>query len=183
MTCGEERNSTGSPCMRTKSEIEKPANGRVGAEAARRHVWQWQMPLARGSPSTLYRMVPHRQPPSLIAAPPLRMLPRTMYIRQLRGGRCRPPFTHECSSAWQVLDPARAEIGGKTLCANLNNSTPRSRPKRFNGLRHAQFQCDCPLWFELDTLDYHAPLWLSILELTDFHRRTYRTALARALAH
>jgi hypothetical protein len=34
MTCGDERNSTGSPCLRTKSEIEKPAKGRVGAGSA-----------------------------------------------------------------------------------------------------------------------------------------------------
>jgi hypothetical protein len=52
MTGADERNSTGAPRVIANFSARNTTNGSDGADALLRHVSQWQMPLASGSPST-----------------------------------------------------------------------------------------------------------------------------------
>jgi hypothetical protein len=51
VTGADERNSTGVPRVIANCAARKTTNGSEGADAALRHVSQWQMPLVSGSPS------------------------------------------------------------------------------------------------------------------------------------
>jgi hypothetical protein len=52
VTGGDERNSTGRPRVIANWSGRNTTNGSDGADAILRHVSQWQMPLASGSPWT-----------------------------------------------------------------------------------------------------------------------------------
>jgi len=67
-TGADEEYSDGAPLTTAKLDLSRVIQGTTGAAEMRLHVWQWQIMLAEGCPTILYRTAPHAQPPRITFA-------------------------------------------------------------------------------------------------------------------